>query len=203
MRSSKTWCACSKEAWKHGRCIFHQPSTGKTPHALYVTWFRTGLAHGEKFKTEQGKYNAIVLHQILPLIEAVGSWVRDDQWYFVNHFGIIDVGMFVRRECVSYLARILREHGQAFMEIGTLWPKDYGGPNGVALCYKALNLFSKLRVEMVKGGFGLACDGQLMHYFLNQRGLMNEEEALVHLRMAARWAERTMGKPIADAWEWK
>lgn len=190
-------CLCGKEEFAHGRCIFHQRPAKNDERKLFCAWFATTLYHGDAQQTAKEKYRHIILNGVVPFVNALSrSWVAD--WYFINHFGIVDVGLLLTSpDAAPYLARDIRAQHVPFLEIGKLAPEEYGGQEGVRLCYKALCDFSKLRVEILKAGLGLRFDRQLIHYFLNQAGLDNMDEGLLHLVQASRWAE--MSHP--DFWE--
>jgi hypothetical protein len=166
-------CICGKEVHAKKRCIFHQPPQAKNRGKLLVAWF----------PTDGHKFERIVLDRVVPLIKTL----KPKRWYFINHFGIVDVGIFEER---GRIRRALSARKMAFIDMEPLPPKEYGGAAGVELCYDALQAFSELRIKSFRAGMDLGSDRQLIHYFFNQIGLDNLQEAIVYLISATRFLTR-------------
>lgn len=163
-----------------GRCIFHLSPQRES--GLYVTFFPC---------PKPAEYRSVVLDLVEPLIRALRSNLKS--WYFINH-GFVDVGLFPKS--ASRLKRDLLARDLPCLSIKPLTPKQYGGKNGVALCYASLHSFSEVVLEVLRGQFGFSFKSQLLHYFTNQCGMTNEQEALFYSAIGGSWAQRTLG-------EWK
>jgi hypothetical protein len=178
------WCLCGKDITKDERCDFHQkPRDDEKGPVFPVAWFHVD-------QDDPKSYTRVLLDNVVPLIKHT----RARRWYFINHFGIIDVGFPGAPRKV--IERIRCQH----VTTRPLVEKQYGGARGVKLCYSALQKFSELRVEIARAGFGLHCDHQLMHYFMNQRGFDNVQEGLFHLALAGNWLSKKTQN--IGSWAW-
>lgn len=168
-------CPCGKEIYAKGRCIFHQPPRAKDLGKLWVTWFPV---------KDDAHYRNVVLKEVWPLIQSKPYHCRA---YFINHFGIVDVGFLQQeRKHLRNIPRWLKECGLPWLPLAPLPAADYGGAAGVKMCYAALEAFSRLREQALRMHLSLHGESQLMHYWLNQRGMGNWDEAVLHVLVGAR-----------------
>ncbi len=194
-----TECKCGKEVSGDGgeRCAFHQ-APNKQEKPLIACWFDF-----QQYGYVENSYSNVLKKKVFPLVDVLKHCCP--RWYFINHFSYIDLVFEPRsNERKREIAESLDYRGIPWLPIGRLDPKDYGGDKGVEVCYDALQAFSNLRRVMVEEDFRVRADVQLIHYFVNQSGLSNKDEALFYFSLGSFWGTRQydlLGQ-FMDNWEW-